>query len=51
MPEPVLYLSDSDRLAVLGVDMSAPEQLDVVSDHGLIDWSAWYAETRGKVRF
>jgi RES domain-containing protein len=32
-------------------DRIAPEQLEVVSDHGLIDWSAWYAENRGKVSF
>ena len=36
---------------VVFCDRIAPEQLDVVSDHGLIDWSAWYAENRGRLSF
>lgn len=36
---------------VVFCDRIAAEQLEIVSDHGLIDWSAWYAENRGRLDF
>jgi RES domain-containing protein len=36
---------------VLFCDRISPEQLGVVADHGLIDWSAWYIENRERVDF